>query len=132
MAKKNNDESGGNWMDTYGDMVTLLLTFFVMLYSMSSVQEDKWAMLVRAFNIHGDEVVDQIVFGYSSQSDGTEPFQNTGNAGTMGPQQNSLVNSELDELFINIQQYVEDHNMQESISVKQGRPQRGYAVPDAC
>ena len=120
MAKKNNDESGGNWMDTYGDMVTLLLTFFVMLYSMSSVQEDKWAMLVRAFNIHGDEVVDQIVFGYSSQSDGTEPFQNTGNAGTMGPQQNSLVNSELDELFINIQQYVEDHNMQESISVKQG------------
>ena len=73
MAKKNNDESGGNWMDTYGDMVTLLLTFFVMLYSMSSVQEDKWAMLVRAFNIHGDEVVDQIVFGYSSQSDGTEP-----------------------------------------------------------
>ena len=37
MAKKNNDESGGNWMDTYGDMVTLLLTFFVMLYSMSSV-----------------------------------------------------------------------------------------------
>ena len=69
MAKKNNDESGGNWMDTYGDMVTLLLTFFVMLYSMSSVQEDKWAMLVRAFNIHGDEVVDQIVFGYSSQSE---------------------------------------------------------------
>lgn len=120
MAKKKYDESGGNWMDTYGDMVTLLLTFFVMLYSMSTVQEDKWAMLVRAFNIHGDETVDQIVFGYSSQSDGTEPFKNTGDADTMGPHKYDPVNSDLDELYINIQQYVENHNMQESISVKQG------------
>ena len=27
-------EDCGSWMDTYGDMVTLLLCFFVMLYSM--------------------------------------------------------------------------------------------------
>ena len=37
MSKKNRPtDSGGNWMDTYGDMVTLLLTFFIMLYSMST------------------------------------------------------------------------------------------------
>ena len=36
MSKKNRPtDSGGSWMDTYGDMVTLLLTFFIMLYSMS-------------------------------------------------------------------------------------------------
>ena len=34
-GKKKKRESGGaNWMDTYGDMVTLLLCFFVLLYSM--------------------------------------------------------------------------------------------------
>ena len=38
MSKKNRPtDSGGNWMDTYGDMVTLLLTFFIMLYSMSNL-----------------------------------------------------------------------------------------------
>ena len=29
------------WLATYGDMVTLVLTFFVLLYSFSSVNEKK-------------------------------------------------------------------------------------------
>lgn len=32
--KKKSGSGGANWMDTYGDMVTLLLCFFVMLFSM--------------------------------------------------------------------------------------------------
>ena len=43
MKKKKGGGGGANWMDTYGDMVTLLLCFFVMLYSMSRVDESKWA-----------------------------------------------------------------------------------------
>jgi len=30
------------WMITFADLVSLMLTFFVLLYSMSSVQMDKW------------------------------------------------------------------------------------------
>ena len=30
-------EGGASWMDTYGDMVTLLLCFFVLLYTISNV-----------------------------------------------------------------------------------------------
>lgn len=44
------EEGGGySWMDTYGDMVTLLLTFFVLLFAFSSVDDDKWSGLVQAF-----------------------------------------------------------------------------------
>ena len=49
MAKKRpSSEGGGNWMDTYGDLVTLLLTFFVMLYSMSTLDAKKWEIFVRS------------------------------------------------------------------------------------
>ena len=48
--KKKRSEGGANWMDTYGDMVTLLLCFFVLLYSMSSIDSDKWELLVKSFN----------------------------------------------------------------------------------
>ncbi|MCR4629028.1 OmpA/MotB family protein [[Clostridium] aminophilum] len=49
MKKKGGGEDGGgNWMDTYGDLVTLLLTFFVLLYSMSSVDSKKWDIFVRS------------------------------------------------------------------------------------
>ena len=46
------EESGGgySWMDTYGDMVTLLLCFFVLLYSFSSIDAAKQKELVGAFN----------------------------------------------------------------------------------
>lgn len=52
MAKKKKEAEGGggaNWMDTYGDMVTLLLCFFVLLFSFSSMESEKWAALVGAF-----------------------------------------------------------------------------------
>lgn len=50
MRKSKNKDTGGgaNWMDTYGDMVTLLLTFFVLLYSFSTVDAGKWEKLVAA------------------------------------------------------------------------------------
>ena len=35
-------------MDTYGDMVTLLLTFFIMLFAMSNLNEQKWEVFVRS------------------------------------------------------------------------------------
>ena len=53
IKKKSSGGGGANWMDTYGDMVTLLLCFFVLLYSMSTVSEDKWRALVQSFNPAG-------------------------------------------------------------------------------
>lgn len=47
-TKKKDTGSGASWMDTYGDMVTLLLTFFVLLYSFSTVDAVKWERLVAA------------------------------------------------------------------------------------
>jgi len=44
------EESSYNWMDTYGDLVTNLLCFFVMLYAMSHIDEAKWQALVDAFS----------------------------------------------------------------------------------
>ena len=59
MARKKKTESGGGgapaWMSPYGDMVTLVLCFFVLLYSFSSLDakkfEDVAASLQNAFNI---------------------------------------------------------------------------------
>ena len=107
-------------MDTYGDMVTLLLTFFVMLYSMSSVSEDKWAKLVKAFSRYGDEQVDQIVIDPDALNSGEYPMDNTGEGLNLGPSDKDLANVNMDDLYIEIQQYVEKHNMQDSIAVQLG------------
>lgn len=49
--KQNSSDKGApSWMNTYGDMVTLLLTFFVLLYSFSSIDAEKWQKLVVSFS----------------------------------------------------------------------------------
>ena len=125
MAKKNMDEGGGNWMDTYGDMVTLLLTFFVVLYSMSSVSEEKWAQLVKAFSRYGNEEVDQIVIDPDLTNSGEYPVDNTNSGLNLGPSNEELTNIDMDSLYIEIQQFVEAHEMQDSISVQLGDDEDG-------
>lgn len=56
MKIKKSPEEGSDWMGTYGDMVTLLLCFFVLLYSISSVDQAKWENLVKSMNPNASEV----------------------------------------------------------------------------
>lgn len=52
MARKAREESKPGaplWMATYGDMVTLVLTFFVLLFSFSTIDAVKWKELVQSF-----------------------------------------------------------------------------------
>lgn len=82
MARKNkkNKAKGGGvgaWMMTYSDMVTLLLTFFVLLISMSTVDEIKFdqaaGSLRGAFGVMSDVGDDQI---QSSQTTTIAPVKN--------------------------------------------------------
>lgn len=54
MARKKREEEvkagAPEWMATYGDMVTLLLCFFILLFSMSSVDAKKFEAIVQSFN----------------------------------------------------------------------------------
>lgn len=58
MKKPRKGADGGSWMDTYGDMVTLLLCFFVLLYAISSVDQSKWQNFVASVNPEAREQVE--------------------------------------------------------------------------
>lgn len=50
--KKNNSNSGnssGAWLTTYSDLVTLLLAFFVLLFSISEIDAEKFRSIMSSF-----------------------------------------------------------------------------------
>ena len=116
MAKKPREEGASNeWMNTYSDLVTLLLCFFVLLFSMSSVDAEKWELLVEA--LAGD--ANQVVI-----DPGADPGDSTiaGNLGDGGESETIVTGDpqdiqDFDELFDYLQKYVQEKGLTESIEV---------------
>ena len=113
--KKKRKAGGASWMDTYGDMVTLLLCFFVLLYSMSSVDQEKWAAVVQSFQRET-----------ASETMGT-PGQGTGleynlNDSSIKPDEvtEEQVAEALSEIAEKVEEYAAQNNMQQQISISQG------------
>lgn len=107
MKKKKSGSGGANWMDTYGDMVTLLLCFFVMLYSMSTMDQKKWEQIVESFN--PSEQVDEII-----QS--VEPVQPP----MTSQMTQEEVDQDLEKLYQSIKQYIEQEGLSNQVSVGKG------------
>ncbi len=109
LKKKSSGGGGANWMDTYGDMVTLLLCFFVLLYSMSTISTENWKAIVESFN--PDAIPTQ-----------TDPEGFGGPVADPGDQTGNLeqaeVDADIEQLFQSIQAYVESQVSQSIISVE--------------
>lgn len=110
MKKKKRDSGGGgSWLDTYADMVTLLLTFFVLLFSMSTVEQSKWEALVESFT--GKNPSSDVVINTGSDTSGSGyPEINTGD---------SELPTNINELFEYLEQKLEEEEGKGEIEVTQ-------------
>ncbi len=112
MLKRNKKQPGGaNWQDTYGDMVTLLLCFFVMLYSMSTMSEENYKNLVLSFNPEALQTLEAVTgIGGSEQ----------GGPGTGSGLTQEDIDANMESLYGALVAYTEQSGMQNSISVTEG------------
>lgn len=112
MAKRPKKSPGGaNWQDTYGDMVTLLLCFFVLLYSMSSISEEKWKIIVKSFNPNAVET-SQVVTTTNPDASLNDPV-----AGGHDPAKDQ---ESFDELYRMLKEFVEENDYQQDIELSRG------------
>ena len=134
MKRKKSSGGGANWMDTYGDMVTLLLCFFVLLYSMSTISEDKWKAIVQSFNPSAIQDTD----AYSG-TDGpiADPTDQLGSLVDPDKASDSTVeltaeqiealtekqqevDDALQQLYESMKNYVEEHGLEDSVEIVKG------------
>jgi chemotaxis protein MotB len=116
--RQREEESGGySWMDTYGDLVTLLLCFFVLLYSFSSIDSQKWQELVGAFSGRSAVSVEQLdtkqVKEEAITIEGVEKREKDINK----PSVMKEYEEEFDALYEAIRYYVHINDLDEKISV---------------
>ncbi|MBD5130533.1 MAG: OmpA family protein [Ruminococcaceae bacterium] len=118
MAKLPPKKQEGNsqeWLNTYADMVTLLLTFFVLLFASSNLDESKMQFIVQAFQNHG-KFVNTVVSKPNPDDNATDitgvtnSSQDGGGDGTM-PQS-------FDEMYQYLAEFIDDNNLSDSVSIE--------------
>lgn len=101
MARRKSSGGAQDWLTTYSDLVTLLFCFFVLLYSMSSIDAAKWDVLVESFNPDASQEIKEVK---------TAP----GKGGTAEDQE------AFDEIYAQLYEYVELSGLGEDVQIKEG------------
>lgn len=123
MAKEKRAEerdTSNDWLSTYSDMITLVLTFFVLLYSMSTVDEKKWQYILQAFQSKGN-IINQVVTEPKDPPDFLDENNLPGNADGEAKTGNSGMPQDMQELFQYLQTAVAKENLQSSVSISMGK-----------
>lgn len=117
MAKLPPKKEEGNtqeWLNTYADMVTLLLTFFVMLFACSNLDETKIQYFVQAFQMRGkviNTVVDKPNDNDADSDGGNADQPNPGGGEGEMPQS-------YEELYQYFSEYIEKNDLADNVSVQ--------------
>lgn len=104
--KRNIEEAGNEWMNTYADMVTLLLTFFVLLFSMSTIEQEKFQAILDSVQKMGG-VIDSTLVG----GNGTGEELGSTIPGELNP--NALPSG-----FGNLKEYIENQLIQNNLETQ--------------
>lgn len=113
MAKKREKraDNSPNWMDTYGDMITLVLCFFVMLVSSMDTNQQKWKILVQSLNPDATEV-SQIV---DQQAENPGEYEVPG-----GADMPEITEDITQTLYYTLQKYIEQNNLSSQVNIGMG------------
>lgn len=119
MAKKrqSQEEESGSWMDTYGDMITLVLTFFVLLYSMSSMDQSKWQYIAGALSkadTQQDNV--QVLLEPNPENDPSAIYDNE-----VPEVQDEADIVDFEDFYMYLKQVIVSNKLQDSVSVEMSK-----------
>ncbi len=107
--RNNNESSGGSpaWMTTFGDMMTLLLVFFVLLYSFSVMDLEKFKGFISALKNQLGVL----------ESGKTLSEENVINKGSMGERYNSTPEN-ISKVMNEMSNYVRENGLEDKINMQ--------------
>ena len=125
--EKLHEEGSPAWMNTYGDMVTLLLTFFVLLFSFSTIDAAKWEDIVKSFSdnqIIAISPIDPNAPEMDEKSDGkyvitsATPMPTETPAPEIAEVNVAEMKERFDELYQKIKNHIEENNLGNILNVE--------------
>lgn len=106
-----NDDSGESWIVTYADLITLMLTFFILLYSMSTLELEKFKNVMQS--IQGSLGETPVVTVDEAAADTLYVPASTNQPGA----EELVLNQRRENMLKEIEQFIEQAGLKENIEV---------------
>jgi chemotaxis protein MotB len=110
-GRRKKEKNKDVWLNTYADMITLILVFFVLLFSISSVDKEKYKLLVRAFTTN-PSTLEQLMENGIEQGNG-EVGEGLSEDEDIGLDEIG----DLDELYLYLKGYVKENDLEAAVQV---------------
>lgn len=108
--KKDSENKGGaGWMASFADTMTLLMTFFILLYSMASVEEEKMIAMANALQNVLQGKKSDAIFDYNLSN---------GEAPIISADEKELEQNESDYTYEELKKYIEGNNLETLMTVE--------------
>lgn len=136
--KSRSQENHERWLITYSDLITLLLIFFVVMYSMSRLDMAKYQALAQSLRLQfatgtsyiekyqGTLVNSPLNPAQSDTLASPEPAPTPASTLSAADREQVQREQELQELLAQVNQYIQENNLEAQISAKDG--QRGVII----
>lgn len=110
--KEDTGLTGNEWLGTFSDTMTLLLTFFILLYSFSNVDAQKFKQIASAFQsvFYGNS--GQTVYDFNMK-DGNVPL--VGETDKMG----QSTGGDSQDIYNKVKNFVDKNNLQGTVEIKE-------------
>lgn len=112
--RKTSKVNRNGWLATFADMVTLIMIFFVLLHAISSLDQEKYRMMVQSFGA-APKASDQSQQGQTRMGQASAEGAEGGSAGG-----EALTIQDMDQLYEYLKQYIEDKQLSASVQLEKG------------
>lgn len=131
MPKKKESKGAPKWMVTFSDLMTLILVFFVLLFSMSQIDAVKFKMVVESLSGKAleDEIIEEV--GIVDEDQDLSIQEKLAKIDEMSLSElreelekllkerieELIIDEELDELYEEMKQYVKENELEEELII---------------
>lgn len=124
-------ENHERWLITYSDLITLLLIFFIVMYSMSKVDMAKYEMLADSLHLQfarGDTIIEKHngPSGNMNQGENSTPAPTDTPTPAPSASAQEQRERELQDLLSKVNQYIRENDLQAQVTA--GDMQRGVVI----
>lgn len=119
LKKVEEPDDSGRWLITYSDLITLLLVFFIVMFSMSTIENQRFNALISSLknSFQGDSILQSMGYVATDKNQASPTIPNIKKTDQLTADQKKKDVRQLDALYVRLNKYIKANHLIPAVSL---------------